>query len=843
MAPGHLRSTHGDDSNRRRRHRHKHDTSYNSDDHRPSHKRHSAYRDEEYDRDGHRIRSSHRHRHRVDEDRSRRNREYEGRREVAARGHSRRYGAVEANASRRRHAAPGTLHRTLSSSTLSSITSASPHLEQSSRISEAPLYHEQLRQSQTGHSSRRRPGLEESFSRHARHLPRPARSSPPVSARNPPPPPAPLPPPALETKSDIGSLSSDSSEDSDDERDTAPVSMRTPPPLLNHTPATTPSVAPIPEQIIPSASVPTSEMPKGDAQAALAPGAPQYAAVPPQISSDPPPPSLDGHRRYSRTDNNSFLSQLARSTNLHSSSRRSVVSTRPKLSTPPAASITTTEPQPQTQPQPQPPRPSMRRTVSTTTAPAIIRRKTTGSILSSILKPQTQPSAPSAPAEPPAPEEKVECLTCCDEVPVSQSAKLECDHVMCNSCLKRIFRLSVKDPEHMPPKCCTEHHIPLNLVAPLFDNKFKTLWNEKFREFSTKDRMYCPKAGCGEWIQPKDIKLDRSVGRRYGTCTNRCTAEFCMICGLKWKTCDCPWFNTPPDAEDMPFGGMLFPPPALFRPRIRMRAAGHFGYPPPLPGAARGAGGFHAEIAARRAQERADERLARQLQAQDFGVDEPIDPLDMVLERDFGFGGMDAGANLAIHLMGIAGLALRDDELGPDVFQAARHRRPSPFGRGYWMRPQPGENANQPRGRRARSPPRVPPGSPDFERHVLRADIPRPRMPRTPEAPEAPGAGVLRSAEVPSVIDDETTYSTSIWASETDSMGMRRAGLGRRATVHESAMDDLPGRPSTAAMAGLAGGGGGLSRGRDRVGGWLEHVAGAPAREYTPMFGGGDRLF
>lgn len=25
--------------------------------------------------------------------------------------------------------------------------------------------------------------------------------------------------------------------------------------------------------------------------------------------------------------------------------------------------------------------------------------------------------------------------------------------------------------------------------------------------------------------------------------SSRCGAEFCMICGNKWKTCDCPWFN------------------------------------------------------------------------------------------------------------------------------------------------------------------------------------------------------------------------------------------------------------------------------------------------------------
>lgn len=24
---------------------------------------------------------------------------------------------------------------------------------------------------------------------------------------------------------------------------------------------------------------------------------------------------------------------------------------------------------------------------------------------------------------------------------------------------------------------------------------------------------------------------------------SHCTAEFCMLCGNRWKTCDCPWFN------------------------------------------------------------------------------------------------------------------------------------------------------------------------------------------------------------------------------------------------------------------------------------------------------------
>lgn len=170
---------------------------------------------------------------------------------------------------------------------------------------------------------------------------------------------------------------------------------------------------------------------------------------------------------------------------------------------------------------------------------------------------------------------------------------------MCHRCLKRIFTMSVTDPQHMPPRCCTSDHIPLRHVDNLFDLKFKIKWNKKYEEYTTKNRIYCPLRGCGEWISPSNIRME--AGRKYGKCsrcrtrvcctcngkwhrgkdcpkdedtnnfieiaqkegwqkcyncsamvelkegcnhmTCRCTAEFCMICGSKWKSCECPWFN------------------------------------------------------------------------------------------------------------------------------------------------------------------------------------------------------------------------------------------------------------------------------------------------------------
>lgn len=199
------------------------------------------------------------------------------------------------------------------------------------------------------------------------------------------------------------------------------------------------------------------------------------------------------------------------------------------------------------------------------------------------------------------PEKKYDCMICLDEVRASRCPRLSCGHRMCHACLKRQFELSVKDPQHMPPRCCTNEHIPLKYVDRIFDTKFKVLWNKKYQEYTAKNRVYCPTRGCGEWIKPSHIRMDHTVGRKYGKCprcrgkvcvkcngrwhvrkecpkdeemqriaemakesgwqrcynckamvelkegcnhmTCRCTAQFCMLCGLKWKTCECPWFN------------------------------------------------------------------------------------------------------------------------------------------------------------------------------------------------------------------------------------------------------------------------------------------------------------
>ncbi|KAK6532367.1 hypothetical protein TWF281_006556 [Arthrobotrys megalospora] len=218
--------------------------------------------------------------------------------------------------------------------------------------------------------------------------------------------------------------------------------------------------------------------------------------------------------------------------------------------------------------------------------------------------------APSEPAAPPEPPKLVECVTCLsDDIPETEAAQLECGHAFCNDCLVRLFDLSLTDPAHMPPRCCQPtQHIPLQHVDKLLSRKTKILWNKKYQEYTTVNRRYCPATDCGEWIKPTDftntegvevgtcprckmsicglcglkehgkeecpkdefLNQVRELGKELGwqrcySCramvelergcnhmTCRCTAEFCMICGAKWKTCECPWFNFPPEEDDAP---------------------------------------------------------------------------------------------------------------------------------------------------------------------------------------------------------------------------------------------------------------------------------------------------
>ena len=343
-----------------------------------------------------------------------------------------------------------------------------------------------------------------------------------------------------------------------------------------------------------------------------------------------------------------------------------------------------------------------------------------------------------------SPPRLVDCLTCgSDDVPSHKSAKLACGHRMCHDCLKRIFEMSVKDPAHMPPKCCTDQHIPLKHVDKLFDLKFKMLWNRKYQEYHTKNRIYCPTLKCGEWIKPSHIHT--SQGRKYALCprcktkvctlcnnkmhrssdcpkdpeiaklveqakekgwqrcyscnafvekregcnhmTCRCMAEFCIVCGSKWKTCDCPWFNYSNLPNPDRLNDMRVPEPIQVMYRQVFRAAADaIPAPAPLPGAARGPPPevtYQQEMDQRRRQERLDADLARRLQLASLmdpddeprghrGADPDIWGLGNAARHFMNDDFVQNAANVVMNAFGDTNLGRRGDR------SSGRRRRPRP---------------------------------------------------------------------------------------------------------------------------------------------------------------------
>lgn len=125
------------------------------------------------------------------------------------------------------------------------------------------------------------------------------------------------------------------------------------------------------------------------------------------------------------------------------------------------------------------------------------------------------------------------CIVCMDDLQFHETTKLKCGHQMCNRCLKQSFKLSITDPQHMPPRCFSSDPIPFEYVDQLFDLEFKKAWYKKMcAVYASRNPIYCPKRGCGEFIQQQDIRLtkDRS---RYGKCP-RCSTKVCLNCCGPW---------------------------------------------------------------------------------------------------------------------------------------------------------------------------------------------------------------------------------------------------------------------------------------------------------------------
>ncbi|KAB8243547.1 hypothetical protein BDV35DRAFT_362788 [Aspergillus flavus] len=184
---------------------------------------------------------------------------------------------------------------------------------------------------------------------------------------------------------------------------------------------------------------------------------------------------------------------------------------------------------------------------------------------------------------------KLQCCICFERYESSDIIRLECGDLYCTDCLKSLFMRATKDEQLFPPRCCRQY-IPLSLITKQMTTEEKDAFQRAKIEFSTSNRTYCSNTVCGRFIIPSNIfseqakceycgsstcamcknpfhsddcpedaalqemlKLSTSQGwQRCLSCkamveltigcyhmTCNCKAEFCYLCGKKWKTCRC----------------------------------------------------------------------------------------------------------------------------------------------------------------------------------------------------------------------------------------------------------------------------------------------------------------
>ncbi|RYP74400.1 hypothetical protein DL771_003067 [Monosporascus sp. 5C6A] len=187
----------------------------------------------------------------------------------------------------------------------------------------------------------------------------------------------------------------------------------------------------------------------------------------------------------------------------------------------------------------------------------------------------------------------VECVSCLDYFSARETIRAPC-HSYCRDCFRRLISAACQNEQQWPPKCCL-NTIPDATILLGVNGKLQRQWRLRGAEWNIPvgERVYCGQRSCSIWCRPDQVIAARGTARcsqGHWTCTIcrgpqhgaaeacpqdrdllrtnelaeeegwkrchgcgayvehreacqhmtcRCGAQFCYVCGARWRTCAC----------------------------------------------------------------------------------------------------------------------------------------------------------------------------------------------------------------------------------------------------------------------------------------------------------------